>query len=123
MSEELTTTVNKLVELTKQIGDARRDIKVLTDAEKALKTQVKRLMEQTKIDVINLRDKGKISLKKTSRKATMSKKSVTEGLTNFFHQDAEKVEACLKAIGDCCATKESTSLSLTGIKDTGKVKS
>ena len=37
MSEELTNSVSKLVELTKQIKDARADRKVLIQAEKALK--------------------------------------------------------------------------------------
>ena len=40
MSEELSVTVNRLVELTKQIAEAKKDIKILTQAEKALRAQV-----------------------------------------------------------------------------------
>jgi alcohol dehydrogenase YqhD (iron-dependent ADH family) len=47
----------------------------------------------------------------------MSKDAIKEGLMTFFGGDETKVEGALNAIKDGLKTKESTSLSLTGIKD------
>ena len=54
-TEELSNSVSKLVELNKQITEARDDIKVLVQAEKALKLQVKKLMQDNGLDAINLK--------------------------------------------------------------------
>ena len=62
-SEELSSSVSKLVELSKQITEARADMKVLIQAEKALKLQVKKLMLDNGLDAINLK-KGKITVRK-----------------------------------------------------------
>jgi len=115
-SEELSNNVYKLVELSKQITDAREDIKVLVQAEKSLKLQVKKLMTDNGLDVINLK-KGKISVKKSSRKQGLNKTSVKDGLTTFFNGNEEQAENCLNVILENLPTKESTSLSLTGLKE------
>jgi|TARA_B100001175_G_scaffold295146_1_gene282958 cell division protein FtsB len=115
-SEELSNNVSKLVELSKQITDAREDIKVLVQAEKSLKLQVKKLMTDNGLDVINLK-KGKISVKKSSRKQGLNKTSVKDGLTTFFNGNEEQAENCLNVILENLPTKESTSLSLTGLKE------
>lgn len=115
-SEELSNNVSKLVELNKQITDAREDIKVLVQAEKSLKLQVKKLMTDNGLDVINLK-KGKISVKKSSRKQGLNKTSVKDGLTTFFNGNEEQAENCLNVILENLPTKESTSLSLTGLKE------
>ena len=52
-SEELSNSVSKLVELNKQITEAKEDIKILVQAEKSLKLQVKKLMTDNGLDVIN----------------------------------------------------------------------
>ena len=72
-SEELSNNVSKLVELNKQITDAREDIKVLVQAEKSLKLQVKKLMTDNGLDVINLK-KGKISVNSPIGKGLLGKK-------------------------------------------------
>ena len=118
-SEELSNSVSKLVELNKQITEAREDIKVLVQAEKALKLQVKKLMTDNGLDAINLK-KGKISVRRSSRKQGLTKASVKEGLTAYFNGNEEQAESVLKIILDNLPTKESTSLSLTGIKDKKK---
>jgi len=118
-SEELSNSVSKLVELNKQITEAREDIKVLVQAEKALKLQVKKLMTDNGLDAINLK-KGKISVRRSSRKQGLTKASVKEGLTTYFNGNEEQAESVLKIILDNLPTKESTSLSLTGIKDKKK---
>ena len=114
-SDELSNSVSKLVELNKQITEAREDIKVLTQAEKALKLQVKKLMMDNGLDAINLK-KGKISVKKSVRKGGLNKASVKEGLIRFFDGNEEQTETALKVILENLPTKESSTLSLTGLK-------
>ena len=113
---ELSESVSKLVELTKQLSEAKSDIKVLNQEEKRLKESVKKHMVDQGIDTINLR-KGKISIRKSVRKAGINKDAVKEGLSKFFSGDEAKVEGALNAIQDNLKVKESSSLSLTGIKD------
>ena len=113
---ELSDSVSKLVELTKQLSEAKSDIKVLNQEEKRLKENVKKHMVSQGIDTINLR-KGKISIRKSVRKGSMNKDAIKEGLLTFFSGDETKVEGALNAIQDGLKVKESTSLSLTGIKD------
>ena len=113
---ELSDSVSKLVELTKQLSEAKSDIKVLNQEEKRLKENVKKHMVSQGIDTINLR-KGKISLRKSVRKGSINKDAIKDGLLKFFGGDEAKVEGALNAIKDGLKTKESTSISLTGIKD------
>src|SRR6056300_623177 len=116
VSNELSTSVSKLVELSKQLSEAKADIKVLNQEEKRLKENVKKHMVDQGIDTINLR-KGKISLRKSVRKSGINKDAIKDGLLKFFGGDETKVEGALNAIQDGLKVKESTSLSLTGIKD------
>ena len=113
---ELSDSVSKLVELSRQISDAKSDIKIPTQEERRLKETVKKHMIQQGIDTINLR-KGKINLRKSVRKGTMNKDAIREGLLKFFGGDEAKVEGALNAIQDTIKVKESTSISLTGIKE------
>jgi|TARA_B110000444_G_scaffold34325_1_gene29725 hypothetical protein len=115
-SDELSNSVSKLVELNKQITEAREDIKILVQAEKSLKLQVKKTMTDNGLDVINLKQ-GKISVKMSSRKQGLNKTSVKDGLVTYFEGNEERAESVLKFILDSLPTKESTSLSLTGLKD------
>ena len=116
VAPDLSENVSKLVELTKQLTEARSDIKVLTQEEKRLKENVKKHMVSQGIDTINLR-KYKISILKSVRKSSMNKNAIKEGLMTFFGGDETKVEGALNAIKDGLKTKESTSLSLSGIKE------
>ena len=116
VSPDLSESVSKLVELTKQLTEAKSDIKILNQEEKRLKENVKKHMISQGIDTINLR-KGKISIRKSVRKSGMSKEAIKEGLLKFFSGDEVKVEGALNAIQDGLKTRESTSLSLTGIKE------
>lgn len=116
VSNDLSESVSKLVELTKQLSEAKSDIKILNQEEKRLKESVKKHMVSQGIDTINLR-KGKISLRKSVRKSSVNKDAIRGGLLKFFGGDETKVEGALNAINDGLQTKESTSISLTGIKD------
>ena len=51
------------------------------------------------------------------RKSGINKEAVKDGLLKFFAGDEAKVEGALNAIQDGLKVKESTSLSLTGIKE------
>jgi acid phosphatase class B len=113
---ELSASVAKLVELSKQLSEAKSDIKILNQEEKRLKESVKKHMIDQGIDTINLR-KGKISIRKSVRKGGMNKDAIREGLLKFFGGDEAKVEGALNAIQDNLKVKESTSISLTGIKE------
>ena len=116
VAPDLSENVSKLGELTKQLAEAKSDIKVLTQEEKRLKENVKKHMVDQGLDTINLR-KGKISIRKAVSKSSMSRDAIKDGLMTFFGGDETKVEGALNAIKDGLKTKESTSLSLTGIKD------
>ena len=113
---ELSDSVSKLVDLSKQLSEAKSDIKILNQEEKRLKESVKKHMIDQGIDTINLR-KGKISIRESVRKSGMNKDAIRDGLLKFFGGDEAKVEGALNAIKDGLKVKESTSLSLTGIKE------
>ena len=113
---ELSASVAKLVELSKQLSEAKSDIKILTQEEKRLKEAVKKHMIDQGIDTINLR-KGKISLRTSVRKGTMNKDAIRDGLLKFFGGDEVKLEGALNAIQDMIKVRESTSISLSGIKE------
>ena len=91
VSTELSDTVSKLVDLNKQLSDAKSDIKLLNTEEKRLKEKVKKHMQEAQIDTINLR-KGKISLRKSVRKSGMNKDAIKDGLMSFFSGDEVKVQ-------------------------------
>ena len=74
---ELSESVSKLVELSKQLSEAKSDIKILNQEEKRLKESVKKHMIDQGIDTINLR-KGKISLRKSVRKSGINKDAIKE---------------------------------------------
>ena len=116
VSNDLSDTVSKLIELTKQLSEAKSDIKILNQEEKRLKENVKMQMVNQGIDTINLR-KGKISLRTSIRKSGINKDVIREGLYQYFGGDEAKIEGAINAIQDNLKTKETTSISLTGIKD------
>ena len=115
-TEELSESVSRLVELSTQIGEAKSDIKILVQAEKALKERVKGHMVHQGIDTINLK-KGKIAIRKTTKKKVMSKKHLLDGLVEYFQGDQAKVDTIVESIQSKLGTTESTSISLTGIKE------
>ena len=116
ITNELSENVAKLVELSKQLKEAKSDIKVLNQAEKQLKELIKANMLNQGIDTINLR-KGKISIRKSNRKSGMTKNTVRSGLESFFGGNEAQVEGAMNAIQDNLTVKESVSLAVTGIKD------
>ncbi len=116
VAPDLSQNVSKLVELNKQLSEAKSDIKILSSEERRLKELVKKSMVDQGIDTINLR-KGKISIRKSVRKGSMNKDVIREGLLTFFGGDEAKVEGAMNAIKDGIKTKESTAISLSGLKE------
>ena len=116
VAPDLSQNVSKLVELNKQLSEAKSDIKILSSEEKRLKELVKKSMVDQGIDTINLR-KGKISIRKSVRKGSMNKDVIREGLLTFFGGDEAKVEGAMNAIKDGIKTKKSTAISLSGLKE------
>jgi hypothetical protein len=116
ITEELRKTMTEWVELKKQLAEVRKDVKVLNDREKQLKESIKKFMESQQIDKINLK-KGKVTLKTTHKKSSFTKKAVESGLLIFFNNDAVKVESVMNCIMDNIESKDTSVISLTGIKD------
>jgi len=114
-ADDLTHSVSKLVELNQQIKEARSDIKVLAQAEKALKLHIKKLMVDNGLDVINTRT-GKITVKKSIRKVGLNKVSIKDGLSVFFEGDDSQAESVLKVILESLPSKETSTISITGVK-------
>ena len=112
-TDDLTISVSKLVELNQQIKEARSDIKVLSQAEKALKLHIKKLMVDNGLDVINTKT-GKIAVKKSVRKVGLNKESIKDGLSVFFEGNEAQAETALKVIIDSLPTKETSTFSITG---------
>ena len=114
-ADDLTTSVSKLVELNQQIKEARSDIKVLSQAEKALKLHIKKLMIDNGLDVINTKT-GKITVKKNIRKVGLNKDTIKEGLSVFYEGNEVQAESVLKVILETLPTKETSTISITSTK-------
>jgi|TARA_B110000914_G_scaffold226325_1_gene250529 hypothetical protein len=119
VTTELAANIAKLVDLSKQLKEARSDIKVLSQAEKQLKEFVKTNMMTQGIDTINLRKGGAVVIRTSNRKSGMTKDTVRNGLDTFFGGNEAQVEGAMNAIQDTLQTKETVSIAITGIKKTG----
>lgn len=118
VTTELAANIAKLVDLSKQLKEARSDIKVLSQAEKQLKEFVKTNMITQGIDTINLRKGGAVVIRTSNRKSGMTKDTVRNGLDTFFGGNEAQVEGAMNAIQDTLQTKETVSIAITGIKKT-----
>jgi hypothetical protein len=114
-ADDLTNSVSKLVELNQQIKEARSDIKVLAQAEKALKLHIKKLMIDNGLDVINTKT-GKITVKKNIRKVGLNKDTIKEGLSVFYEGNEVQADSVLKVILETLPTKETSTISITSTK-------
>lgn len=116
ISDEFRKKMSEWVELKKQLTDVRKDVKVLTDKEKELRTYIQGYMKEKEIDNVNLK-KGKVSLKTRQKTSSLSKKAVEAGLHTYFQGDEVKVEGAMTCITDSLERSETSSISLTGIKE------
>lgn len=114
VTSEFKNAMTEWVELKKQLTDARKDMKLLNQREKTLKTYIGEYMQEQKIDNVNLK-KGKVSLRTTKKKSTFTKKAVVTGLNIFFDNNETEVERAMNCISDTLEEKETSVISLTGL--------
>ena len=115
ISDEFRTKMSEWVQLKQQLVDVRKDMKVLTTREKELNTYIKNYMRVQKLDTVNMRQ-GQVKYKTTSRKPTLTKKVIEEGLLEYYEGDEDKVSEIMDFIAGKLEPKENHSVSLTGLK-------
>ena len=114
ISEQFRTKMSEWVNLKKQLGEARKDMKLLNSKEKELKTYIMSFMSEKGIDNVNLK-KGKVSLRATKKKQALTKDKVQTGLLKHFQGDEVQTETAMNCIIDNLEIKNSSIISLTGI--------
>jgi len=121
ISDDFRTAMGEWVELKKQLAAAREDMKILNNREKELKSYIMGYMQEEKIDNINL-TKGKVALKTSKKKGTMTAKSVKSGLGVFLNNNEVEIERAMNCIIDTLEEKETSVISLTGVNTQDKKK-
>ena len=114
ITEEFRSAMADWVELKTQLTEARKDMKVLNEREKQLKEFIKTFMKNQSLDLINLK-KGKVTLKTTVKKSSMTREAVRNGLTVYFGGDEAKVDGAIQCILDNLESEEADVISLTGL--------
>lgn len=114
ISDDFRMAMASWIEIKTQLTEARKDMKVLNDREKELKEFVKTYMKTQQIDNVNLK-KGKVCLKTTMKKSSMTRDAVHNGLVIYFGGDETKAEGAMTCIIDNIPTSETDVISLTGL--------
>ena len=114
ITEEFRSAMADWVELKTQLTDARKDMKVLNEREKQLKEFIKTFMKNQSLDLVNLK-KGKVTLKTTMKKSSMTREAVRKGLLIYFGGDEAKVDGAIQCILDNLESEEADIISLTGL--------
>ena len=115
VNDEFRMAMVSWVELKTQLAAARKDMKLLNDREKKLKEYIKNYMKEQKIDNVNLK-KGKVAIRHTVKKSTMTREAVRSGLAIYFAGDEVKVEGAMTCIIDNLPETETDIISLTGLE-------
>ena len=115
ITNEFRTAMASWVELKTQLSAARKDMKVLNDREKQLKDFIKNYMKNQQIDNVNLK-KGKVAIRHTVKKSSMTREAVRSGLAIYFAGDEVKVEGAMTCINDNLPEVETDVISLTGLE-------
>ena len=114
ITEEFRSAMADWVQLKTQLTEARKDMKVLNEREKQLKEFIKTFMKNQSLDLINLK-KGKVTLKTTVKKSSMTREAVRNGLSVYFGGDEAKVDGAIQCIIDNLDSEEADVISLTGL--------
>jgi hypothetical protein len=114
ITEEFRSAMADWVQLKTQLTEARKDMKVLNEREKQLKEFIKTFMKNQSLDLINLK-KGKVTLKTTMKKSSMTREAVRNGLNIYFGGDEAKVDGAIQCILDNLESEEADVISLTGL--------
>lgn len=115
ITDEFKKWMAEWVALKKQLTEATKDISILRKREKELNSNIKGFMQKEQIDTCNLK-KGKVSLKTRKTAGTLNKETVRVGLERTFEGNTNMVEIAMQNILDARESKESSSLSVTGVK-------
>jgi polyphosphate kinase 2 (PPK2 family) len=114
ITDEFRSAMADWVQLKTQLAEARKDMKVLNEREKQLKEFIKTFMKDKSLDLINLK-KGKVTLKTTVKKSSMTREAVRKGLSIYFGGDEAKVDGAIQCILDNLESEEADVISLTGL--------
>jgi hypothetical protein len=114
ITEEFRSAMADWVQLKTQLTEARKDMKVLNEREKQLKEFIKTFMKNQSLDLVNLK-KGKVTLKTTMKKSSMTREAVRKGLLIYFGGDEAKVDGAIQCILDNLESEEADVISLTGL--------
>jgi hypothetical protein len=115
ISDDFRKAMADWVAIKNQLTEARKDMKVLNTREKQLKEYIASYMKNVHIDSVNLK-KGKVTMRTSERAGTMTKAAVQNGLNIYFQGDETKTETAMNCILDNIDKKETTVVSLTGLK-------
>jgi Family of unknown function (DUF5760) len=100
-----------------QLASVRKDLTVLNKREKELREFVTHQMKTLEIDTVKVRDKVKVNLKTKSKKGSITKDVILRGLRAYFSGDEERTKAAFESIQNAVDVKETSSVSVTGLKD------
>jgi hypothetical protein len=114
VTDEFRKKMSEWVNIKKTLVEARKDVKVLNEKEKELKSFIMKFMEKEGIDNVNLK-KGKVTLRNSKKKETLTKERVQLGLLKHFNGDEVQTETAMNCIIDNLETKQSSIISLTGV--------
>jgi len=114
ITDEFRGAMADWVQLKTQLTEARKDMKILNEREKQLKEFIKTFMKNKSLDLINLK-KGKVTLKTTVKKSSMTREAVRNGLSVYFGGDEAKVDGAIQCIIDNLDSEEADVISLTGL--------
>lgn len=114
---EFKTAMTEWVNLKAQLAAARKDLQVLNKREKDLRKFVTEHMAVNEIDTVKIQDKVKVNLKKKKSKGSITKDVIRKGLVSYFGGNEAQVEGAFQAILDAAPTKETSSVTVSGLKD------
>ena len=105
------------VALKAQLAAARKDLSVLNGREKDLRKVIEVKMKTEEIDTVKIQDKVKVNFKIKKTKGSITKDVIKKGLSIYFGGNEAQVEGAWNAIQDAAPTKETPSVSITGLKE------
>jgi hypothetical protein len=111
------TAMTEWVALKAQLAAARKDLSTLNKREKDLRKFVTVHMKQNEIDTVKVQDKVKVNLKVKTTRGSITKEVILKGLRTFFGGNEAQVEGAWNAIQDSAPTKETPSVSVSGLKE------
>ena len=115
--ERFKQAMTEWVGIKTQLASVRKDLTVLNKREKTLREFVTKQMIELDIDAVKVRDKIRVNLKTKKYRASLTKDVILKGLTAYFHGDQNKAEEVFKHIQEAAPLKETSTVSVSGLKD------